>query len=301
MKSLAFGEILWDIIKGKAYIGGAPFNLAAHMSKMGMDSFIISSLGKDKLGIEACELLDKFDIRKNYISVLVKHSTGTVDVVLDEAGIPDYVINENTAWDNIELTEEAINSIISEKWDVFCFGTLAQRTENNKNLLKKILNSIEPAHVFYDVNIRQNYYDFDCIDFSLKKSTIVKINDDEAVLLSEMIFNRKMSEEVFAFALSEKYKLDMVCITRGGNGAAVLCNGKFSEIKGLDVKVADTVGAGDSFSAGLLTAYLNGTEPKRAVELANEIGAYVAANNGAIPEYSEELKGEIRKYFYEYN
>jgi fructokinase len=136
MKSLAFGEILCDIIDGNAYIGGAPFNLAAHMSKMGMESFIISSLGKDKLGIEACEILDNVDIHKNYVSVLDSHPTGTVDVVLDEAGIPDYVINENTAWDNIELSKDAINKIFSEKWDIFCFGTLAQRTENNKNLLR---------------------------------------------------------------------------------------------------------------------------------------------------------------------
>ena len=296
MKSLAFGEILWDVIDGKGYIGGAPFNLAAHMAQMGMNSFMISALGNDKLGIEAYGILDKFNISKDYISVLKEYSTGTVDVVLDDSGIPDYVINENTAWDNIKLEETLLKKIASEKWDVFCFGTLAQRTANNEKLLKKIFNTINSTHIFYDVNIRQNYYDFDCIDFSLKNSTIVKINDDESILLSKMIFNKVMSEEEFAFALTEKYKLDLVCVTRGGKGAAVLCNGEFTGIEALIINVADTVGAGDSFSAGLLTAYLNGAEPKKAVELANRIGGYVASNNGAIPEYSEELKNIIKEY-----
>jgi fructokinase len=115
-----------------------------------------------------------------------------------------------------------------------------------------------------------------------------------------MIFNKDMSEKEFAFALSERYNLDLVCITRGSNGAALLSNGNFLETAGTKVTVADTVGAGDSFSAGLLTAFLNEIEPEKAIKLANEIGGFVASSNGAIPEYSKAIKGKIRKYFYEY-
>ena len=295
MKSLAFGEILWDIINGEAHLGGAPLNLSAHMSKMGFDSYIISAVGDDEYGKNALAKLSGMRVKADYISMLKQFPTGTVDVTLCDDGLPEYVINENTAWDNISVCDKVIKEISNRKWDVFCFGSLAQRTENNRILLKKLFESIDAEHVFYDVNLRQEYFSFDIIDFSFKKSDIVKINDDEAKVLSEMIFTKDLDEKSFAEALAEKYDLNLVCITRGGDGAAIFHDGVFLEIKGRKVKVADTVGAGDSFSAGLLVMYLNGKSPKDSAEFANRIGGFVASSYGAIPDYSDELKNEINE------
>ena len=295
MKALSFGEILWDIIENKAHIGGAPFNLTAHLAKMGMESYIISALGDDDLGHQAMDNIKLFKMNDSFISVLNNHPTGTVDVELTGVGIPTYIIHENTAWDNIVLSKEQLNELSKNKWDVFCFGTLAQRTESNRKLLLEILDSITAKHIFYDVNLRQEYYNKEWIETSLNKTTILKVNDEEALFLSEQLFGKTLTEKQFAIELCKKYSIDLVCITRGGEGVAVYHKGQFEEIPSIEVKVADTVGAGDSFSAGFLYAYLAKKSPKNSAEFAVKVGGFVASSYGAIPEYSEDLKREINK------
>jgi len=294
MRTLAFGEILWDIIKGEAHLGGALLNLTAHMSKTGADAYIISSVGDDTHGHNALKLLDNLNVNKDFITILNEHPTGTVDVTLHANGIPTYIINENTAWDNIKVQEQNIGKILNENWDVFCIGTLAQRTASNRTLLHHIIEQINSRHIFYDVNLRQNYFDKSWIEFSMNKATIVKVNDEEAVFLSELIFNETLTENKFAEKLTEKYNLQLVCITRGPNGAAVYNNNNFVEIPGIIIKVADTVGAGDSFSAGLLHAFISGLSAEKSAQFAVKIGGYVASHFGAIPEYPIELKNEIK-------
>jgi len=293
MKAISFGEILWDIIENKAHIGGAPFNLTAHLAKMGMRSYIISALGDDDLGHQAMDKVKSFNMNDSYISVLKKYPTGTVDVELTGDGMPTYIIHEDTAWDNIVLTKEQLNKLSSENWDVFCFGTLAQRTESNRKLLFETLENISAKHIFYDVNLRQEYYRKEWIETSLHKSTIVKVNDEEAVFLSKQLFNKEMPEKDFAEKLSNKYNIELVCITRGGEGVAIYHNNNFIEIPSVKVKVADTVGAGDSFSAGFLYAYLSGKNPQEAANFAVKVGGFVASSFGAIPDYSGNIKKEI--------
>ena len=267
MKAISFGEILWDIIENKAHVGGAPFNLTAHLAKMGMSSYIISALGDDDLGYQAMDKVKSFNMNNSFISVLKNHPTGTVDVELTGAGIPTYIIHENTAWDNIILSKEKSKELFTKNWDVFCFGTLAQRTESNRKLLFDILENISVKHIFYDVNLRQEYYNKEWIETSLNKTTILKVNDEEAVFLSKQLFDKILTEKQFVVELSKKYSINLVCITRGSEGVAVYHNGQFDEIPSVKVKVADTVGAGDSFSAGFLFAYLSGKSPKKQLSL----------------------------------
>ena len=216
MKAVSFGEILWDVIEDKAHIGGAPFNLAAHLSKMGVNSYIVSALGDDELGHRAMDKVKLFDIKNSYISVLKDYPTGTVDVELTEDGIPTYTIHGGTAWDDLKLTKEQLEKLSAGNWDVFCFGTLIQKTESNRKLLHETLENISAKHIFYDVNIRKKYHHKSWIEFSLNKATIVKLNDEEAVLLSETLFDEKLPEEKFAKKLANKYNIELICITSGG-------------------------------------------------------------------------------------
>jgi fructokinase len=295
MRILSFGEILWDIIDGKAHIGGAPFNLAAHLAKLGAECALISAVGSDDLGMRALSTARDLDINTAYIEVYPDRPTGTVDVVLDEKGVPSFTIHEKTAWDRIEMKDDAMERIGATRPDAFCFGTLAQRSAANRDVLRRLLEKVRSNHIFYDVNLRQKFFDKECIETSLTRCTIAKLNDDEAATLSKMLFGRLMAQDTFAAALSAAYDVSIVCITRGANGAAVYSHERFIEAPGVPVAVADTVGAGDAFSAGFLYSLLKGRGAEEAAAFAVKLGGFVASRSGAVPEYSGELLEEIRK------
>jgi len=294
MHILSFGEILWDIINDKAYIGGAPFNLAVHLTKMGCKSTFISSVGNDDLGQKALKEVKKRGIDTTFIKIHPNLPTGTVEVSLDKNGHPTYQINENVAWDNIVLSQDLINNLTKTKWEIFCFGTLAQRTLENRETLNRILLSIKPHHIFYDVNLRQNYYRKEWIEKSLCQSTIVKLNNREAFTLSEMLFGRRLKQKDFFETLVQKYDLSIVCITHGKDGASVYHHNLLEKIPGINGPVTDTVGAGDSFSAGFLFAYLCGSGIYEATEIAEMVGNFVVSQSGAVPEYPQWLEKEIK-------
>ena len=294
MHILSFGEILWDIINDKAYIGGAPFNLAVHLTKMGCKSTFISSVGNDDLGQKALKEVKKRGIDTTFIKIHPNLPTGTVEVSLDKNGHPTYQINENVAWDNIVLSQDLINNLTKTKWEIFCFGTLAQRTLENRETLNRILLSIKPHHIFYDVNLRQNYYRKEWIEKSLCQSTIVKLNNREALTLSEMLFGRRLKQKDFFETLVQKYDLSIVCITHGKDGASVYHHNLLEKIPGINGPVTDTVGAGDSFSAGFLFAYLCGSGIYEATEIAEMVGNFVVSQSGAVPEYPQWLEKEIK-------
>lgn len=295
MNVLCFGEILWDIINGEAHIGGAPFNLAAHLARMNADSYIISAVGDDKLGREALKKASALNLRTPFVKLSPEHPTGTVDVELAGNGLPSYVIHENTAWDNIIIDKTELEKLRNIAWDVFCFGTLAQRSVTNREALFNLLSELNAKNVFYDVNLRHGCERKELIEPSLSVCSIVKLNDEELVVLSRMLFSSEFSGRDFAEKLSEAYDLDIVIITRGADGAAAFSRGEFIEIPGVSVKVADTVGAGDSFSAGFLLARLNGASLAESLDLAGAVGAFVASQNGAVPIYSEDLARRLEK------
>jgi fructokinase len=298
VKALLFGEILWDIIDSKPYIGGAPFNLAAHMTKMGLKSTLISSVGKDVLGTKALKEAEKRGINSSCNRVHPHLPTGIVEVNLDERGHPTYLIKENVAWDNIILDQDLIDSLTKNKWEIFCFGTLAQRTKENREVLSQIISQVHPHHVFYDVNLRQNYYKKEWIEKSLCQSSIVKLNDREALIISELLFGQTLKQETLAELICQEYDPSIVSITHGKNGSSVYRNGKLEKVPGLNGPVADTVGGGDSYSAGFLFSYLCGTSIYEAAEFAEMVGNFVVSQSGAVPKYPKWLEKEIENLKY---
>jgi len=295
---LSFGEILWDIIDSKPYIGGAPFNLAAHLAKMGVKSTLISSVGKDALGRKALKEVEKRGLNSSFIRIHPHLPTGTVEVRLDKDGHPDYKIKENVAWDNIILEQNLMDSLRKTEWEVFCFGTLAQRTKENRKMLNQIISQIKPNRIFYDVNLRQNYYEKDWIEKSLLQSTITKLNDQEALVLSKLLFNQKLKQKDFIETLAQEYNLSIICITYGKNGSVIYHDRQLEKVPGINGPVTDTVGGGDSYSAGFLFSYLCGNSVYKAAEFAEIVGNFVVSQSGAVPKYPEWLEKEIKNLKY---
>lgn len=294
MKILTFGEALFDIIRGSAHLGGAPLNLAAHLAKLGAKPAVISAVGRDKLGKNLILKAEEMGIDTTYILIDEKRPTGTVTVKLEDEGIPVFTINEGVAWDAITPDERKFEALAAEEWDVFCFGTLAQRSEENRKTLKRLLSKIKAKHFFYDVNLRAGFYRKEWILSSLEHSTILKMNEEEAATISGMLFGTSYTCKALCRLLTDRYpKISVICITKGPKGAAVYQDGVYEEIKTTPVAVADTVGAGDAFSAGFLYTYLSGYGVSKAALVANILGTYVASKPGAVPEYSEELMEEL--------
>jgi len=295
IKVLSLGELLWDIIEGKAYIGGAPFNLASHLAKMSVQSAYISSVGKDDLGESAIKIAKNYGLDTKYIAPHPNLPTGKVDVFLDEMGNPQYTIHENIAWDEINLQDKLKNELLKKNWHAFCFGTLAQRTNSNRELLYDLISQLDCNYIFYDVNLRQNFYQREWIEHSLKLSNILKINEDETKILSRLLLGKSVTIEEFCHIISSNYGIDIICITLGKNGSIVYHGQDCFHIEGVKVKVIDTVGAGDSYSAAFLFSFLSGRNPKECGQFANQVGAFVASQPGAVPEYSFKLKEKIIK------
>ena len=289
MKLLSYGEILWDIIEGKPYLGGAPFNFAAHSAKCGIDTWMISRLGNDKLGESAFTKIKALNVATDFIQWDDTYPTGTVTVFLKN-GQPSYTIHPNVAYDFINYNELVENGLLKQQFDMFGFGTLAQRRQTSRESLHQILSNLQFEHVFYDVNLRKDCFSAEIIRNSLPFSTILKLNDEEVPLISEFLFGEKLDFESFSQRVAVDYDQQIIIITAGGKGCLVYHQGKLHKVIGQKVTVADTVGAGDSFSAAFLYAFFKWGDPVKAAAAANQVGAFVASSHGPLPDYSPELK-----------
>jgi fructokinase len=288
-KVAGIGEVLWDQLPKGDVLGGAPLNVAYHASQLGAESYIISAVGSDKLGNEILSRLSTKRI--NLFISRVAYPTGTVKVTLNESGVPDFNITNDVAWDYIELTPES--SKIASQLDAVCFGSLAQRNKVSHNAILNFLNLVpENALKIFDINLRQNFYNKQLINESLTFSNILKINDEELLILSEL-FGMKGDEEHLCRKLLDTNKLDLVAYTCGANGSYLFSKDEKSYIKTPVVKVKDTVGAGDSFTAALMVSLLNGYKLSECHALADDIAAFVCENDGAMPEYSIKLRDRI--------
>lgn len=302
IRALTFGEALFDIIKGTAHLGGAPLNLAAHLAKLGAKPAVLTAVGNDNLGKILLSKAEEMRIDTSYILIDETRPTGTVTVELKNEGIPVFKINEGVAWDAIGPDKEKFGALTKEKWDVFCFGTLAQRSEENRRTLRRLLLEIKAKHFFYDVNLREGFYKKEWILFSLEHSTILKMNEEEAAFISTLLCGKKCSCKDLCRILTENYpRISIICITKGPEGAAVYFEGIYEEIKTTHVDVADTVGAGDAFSAAFLYTYLSGYGVLKAASVASILGTYVASKPGAVPEYSPEITNELELILKERN
>lgn len=289
MKVFSYGEILWDIIEGNHYIGGAPFNFAAHLAQCGAEVAMISRLGTDELGEQAMKKVAELGVKTNYVQWDTDHATGTVDVFLNN-GQPSYTIHPNVAYDFINYDFLVNQGLLEADIDVFGFGTLAQRAAMSKETLSKIFAAKHFPHVFYDVNLRKDCYSAEIIRDSMPFCTVLKLNDEEVPLISSFLFGTELTIEAFCRRVQEVHELQVVIVTAGAKGCYVYDGHKIELVAGKAVQVVDTVGAGDSFSAAFMFQYVQHADPFRAASVANHVGGFVAASRGPIPSYSLEIR-----------
>lgn len=288
MKVLAFGEILWDLIEGQEHLGGAPFNFAAHIRQCGAPSYIITRLGKDDLGEKALLEIKRMKVESRFVQWDDTHPTGTVDVSLDK-GQPSYTIHENVAYDFIN--KEELDPVFKDiDFDVFYFGSLAQRNKVSADTLHAIMDQKNFSYVFYDANLRGEFFTKDILTTSLTYANILKINIEEMGVISKLVFQKELDITDFMPRISKEYDLKVAIITASEKGCFIYCSNQFYHIEGKEVKVVDAIGAGDSFSASFLYKLLCFNDPVKAAKVANQVGAFVAASRGAIPGYTKEIK-----------
>ena len=287
---VGLGEVLWDVLPEGKKLGGAPANFAYHAGQfLGMDNTIaVSALGEDRLADETVEALREHGL--NDLLPRVPYPTGTVQVQLDEQGIPTYDIKENVAWDNIPFDEDVQQIACSCR--AVCFGSLAQRNVVSRNTIQKFLDATpHDCLKIFDINLRQQFYTKEVIKESLLRCNILKINDEELVIIGRMFGYPGLDIENKCWLILGKYNLDMLVLTCGTNGSYVFTPGQMSFQETPKVQVADTVGAGDSFTGSFVGSILNGKSVAEAHRLAVEVSAYVCTQNGAMPTLPKELVG----------
>lgn len=283
---VGLGEALWDVFPDGKRIGGAPANFAYHVSQLGLKSIVVSAVGKDSLGDEIISIFKSKAL--NHIAPQIDFPTGTVQVTLDAAGVPDYHITENVAWDNIPLSAELTS--LAKNTCAVCFGSLAQRSDCSRSTINTFLDLLpDNAIIVFDINLRQNYYTKEIIETSLKKCNILKINEDELGIVVKMFRLSANDYESQCAELIRKYQLDTVILTCGENGSYVFTENFKSFIPTPKVKVADTVGAGDSFTATFVSSLLQGKDLRTAHKIAVNVSAYVCTQTGAMPVLPKEL------------
>lgn len=279
---VGIGEALWDCLPEGRKIGGAPANFAFHAGQFGFQSLAVSAIGNDELGDEILEELNQ----RNLCHLLerVDFPTGTVQVALDEKGIPCYDILEGVAWDNIPYSEKLDE--IARNCQVVCFGSLAQRNEVSRETINRFIDAMpesEGSLKVFDINLRQNFYDEEIITSSLKKCNVLKLNDEELVIVSRMFGYPELSQSEACRCILDAYGLRMLILTCGTDGSYVFTAGETSFHPTPKVEVADTVGAGDSFTGSFIASILKGKSIFEAHRRAVEVSAYVCTQNGAMP------------------
>lgn len=293
-KIVGLGELLWDVFPDETRPGGATANFAFHAQQLGCRGIVASRVGIDAEGDGLIAFLQEKGLETGFIQRDSQHRTGWVSVTLSAAGQPQYVIHENVAWDFLEL-DPTLRQIMAAA-DAVCFGTLAQRSPVSRATIQQTLHLTRPDCLrVCDINIRQHYYDRECVEASLRRARLLKLNDEEVNILGPLL-SLPTDPVEFSRAVMHTYGADIVCITRGANGCLAVDADEAFDIPGETVQVADTVGAGDSFTAGLVVTLLDGWPLDRAARFANKVGGLVASRRGAMPELREEfsdLKAEF--------
>lgn len=287
---VGMGEALWDVLPEGKKIGGAPANFAYHVSQFGLDSCVVSAIGDDALGAEILENFNQKEL--NHLIETVPYPTGTVQVEIDQAGVPQYEIKENVAWDNIPYTARL--GSLAEKTKAVCFGSLAQRNVVSRNTINRFLDAIPAENdplIVFDVNLRQGFYNKEILCNSMKRCNILKINDEELVTVSRMFGYPGIDLQDKCWILLGKYNLKMLILTCGINGSYVFTPGNVSFQPTPRVEVADTVGAGDSFTAAFISSVIKGKSIADAHRTAVDVSAFVCTQNGAMPILPKSIIG----------
>jgi fructokinase len=282
-KIVGLGEVLFDVLPTGKQLGGAPANFAYVSNRLGNHGIVASRVGNDSDGREILIGLEKKSVNVLHVQIDENYLTGTVKVSLQN-GQPSYEIIENVAWDFLELSEDWRD--LAGNCDAVCFGTLAQRNEFSQKTIREFVNLTKSDCLrIFDVNLRQNYYSSEILHESLKLANVVKLNNEELPKICEMFEIEGADENECVRNLREKFELKLVCLTRGANGSLLLTENNSSENGGVKIVVADTIGAGDAFTAALTHGFLRGWNLDEINEFANKVGAFVASQTGAMPPF----------------
>ena len=289
LSAVCFGEVLWDVFPSHKKIGGAPLNVALRMNSLGVASTIISRIGNDEDGDNIISFLKDQNVSSDSIQVGEEYKTGVVNVMVNEKGNASYDILYPSSWDKIILSKEMIKTV-SES-DVFIYGSLICRDETSRSTLYALLDKAK--YKVFDANLRAPYYTIEVLNELMLKADFIKLNDEELWEISRKLESPYNSFEQNIKFIAEKTNTKQVCVTKGAFGAVLYYNDKFYYNSGYFIKVADTVGAGDSFLATLIVRLLRGKSPQKSLNYACAIGALVAGQEGANPKISDT---EIKKY-----
>ncbi len=294
---VGIGEVLWDMLPSGPQLGGAPANFTCHARGLGAEARLVSRVGDDELGSEIFARFGALGVWTDCITTDALHPTGTVSVELD-AGQPRYVIHEDAAWDFIGASPCALAAVGAA--DAVCFGTLAQRNAASREAIRTLIGHARSSSVgalrVCDVNLRQQFFSREIVESSLALANVVKLNDAELPVLAEML-SLKGDPRAQLASLAERHSLRLVVLTRGAQGSVILDgrSGEWDEHAGIPAEVADTIGAGDSFTAATVLGALNGWPLARINAFANEVAAFVCSQHGATPELPEQFREGSRR------
>lgn len=286
---VGLGEVLWDVFPdGRRLLGGAPANFAFHAHQLGHDGIVISRIGQDELGQNILRELSDRGLRTDAIQIDGDRPTGTVHVTVAEDGSHDFLITPNVAWDRLTATQSVLDLIAAA--DVVCFGTLAQREERSRSTIDLLLRRSAAMKVF-DINLRQDYWSAERIEAGLRHCQVVKLNSRESAVLRDLnLVSPAEDTAAWCRDLLSKYDIDLLALTRGEAGAMLITRDACVDEPGIAVQAADSVGAGDAFTAGMADALLRGAPLREVAASANRLGAFVASQPGATPTLPAEYR-----------
>jgi fructokinase len=279
---VGLGEILWDLLPSSRRLGGAPANFAYCSHLLGSRALIACRIGDDELGRELRQTLADRALSQQYLQTDSIQPTGTVHVQLNNEGQPTFEITQPAAWDFLEFTEHWKS--LARAADAVCFGSLAQRSQISRETIMQFLDSTGPGALrVFDVNLRQSFYSAEIIESSLQRANVIKLNHLELPALADILHLDSFDPVFFCRKVLERFQMRLVCITRGADGSLLVSTNDAQDHPGFRVKVKDTVGAGDAFTAGLVHELLRDGSLSAMNDTANRMGAWVASQVGAMP------------------
>ena len=283
------GEVLWDCYPDGAHFGGAPANFASHAASLGAESWMVSAVGTDAHGDRALQVLSDLKVRCDLVARDPKHSTGQVLVTLDAQGVPRYEISHDVAWDHLTWSDEL--GAFAARCDAICFGSLAQRSPDSRATIRRFVAAVRRSALrVFDVNLRQRFFDRETIDASLRLASALKLNDEELPVIAELCEIRARAPREILRELMTRYDLRLAALTRGPRGALLLDDRGEDDCLAPETVVVDTVGAGDAFTAALVSDFLRGLPLSRINRHANAVASFVCSQAGATPPIHERLR-----------
>jgi len=291
--AVGLGEVLWDLLPADRQLGGAPANFAWHAQNLGARGIVASRVGDDVLGREVLDRLRELALEMAWVTVDPVHPTGTVSVALSAAGVPCYTIHQDVAWDFIATDRRLLE--LAARADAVCFGSLAQRAPVSRAAIAGFLQATRPGCLrMFDVNLRQSFFSREVIEASLARSNLLKLNEEELPAVARLL-GLAGDENTVLDALLRRYALRVVALTRGPHGSLLQTPSARSVHAGIPVRVVDTVGAGDAFTAAVVMGWLLGRDLDWINAQANRVASFVCSRPGATPSLPDELTAPFRE------